>query len=123
MRRLLLSFTVLVAAAATSGCASPSAASLISVDDVSADRALPDPAAVTVETGAEVRWRNIGDGAHTITLGRGADAILSSDQPEWGPERLSPGETLSRVFDEPGEYVYWFDDERTAGTITVEEPS
>lgn len=55
-----------------------------------------EPAAITVDAGAEVTWTNNDDFPHNVHLLDGSDVT----------EDLPQGESASITFDEPGEYYY-----------------
>jgi uncharacterized protein (TIGR03000 family) len=51
---------------------------------------------LNVSVGTTVRWRNLGEGTHTVT----------SDSKKWGSDNLYPGEVFSYTFNRPGTYRY-----------------
>ncbi|MDX2377262.1 hypothetical protein M4I32_10670 [Microbacterium sp. LRZ72] len=130
--RALPLFGMLMLGALT-GCADGDETRLIQVGGDGTDRGLSTPATLTVETGTEVRWHNVGTHTHVLIGGAAEDAAdqnadgepdeMFAFDPEWGPSRLVPGATISHVFDSEGSYVYWLDQSRTFGTIIVEAPS
>jgi plastocyanin len=109
----------------TSGCASDRQPVLIRVQDQGSTRAVAMPGSIELEVGDEVRWNNVGSRLHELTGGKASGDLSDRDDIDirWGPERLGPGETLSRRFDEAGVYLYWFGDEDSYGTILVEPAS
>jgi YVTN family beta-propeller protein len=55
------------------------------------------PQVITIKAGDEVTWSNNDGPAHTVTFKNGSA----------GAKGLSPGETFTRVFDQPGTYEYF----------------
>jgi len=82
-----------------------------------------DPADITVNVGTTVRWTNNENGQvrHTVTSGNPGDADAGS---VFDPS-LTPGQSFSFTFDEPGTYTYFCRIHSTTmrdATVTVEAP-
>jgi plastocyanin len=55
-----------------------------------------EPAAMTIQPGQTIRWRNDGKKPHTI----------ASDKGDWGSTQLAPGQTFDATFTKAGEFGY-----------------
>jgi plastocyanin len=113
-RRGLLAALVLVAVAAV-GCGPAAAASATPTATTEVD--LPKsyrfaPEAIVVEVGSTVTWTNHDDFTHNVAL------------PGEEPLMMSPGESVSWTFDEPGQidYVCSLHPRDMTGTVLVTEP-
>jgi plastocyanin len=70
-----------------------------------------EPKEVEVSAGEEVRWKNVGKVAHTVTAekSKAADPSLVSiptGTKEWDSGFVAEGESFSRTFRKPGTYRY-----------------
>ncbi len=110
----LLASLALVAVAAV-GCGPAAAASATPTATTEVD--LPKsyrfaPEAIVVEAGATVTWTNHDDFTHNVAL------------PNEEPLMMSPGESVSHTFDEPGriDYVCSLHPRDMTGSIVVTAP-
>lgn len=118
-RPILATAAVILLLAGTTACGPvPDEAHLVRIGDDGSERGVPAPGALSIEVGSEVRWYNAG--THTHVLSGGEARGLDSAGAEWEPVRLTPGDTVARIFDVPGEYLYRIGGDPTFGTIIVE---
>jgi plastocyanin len=87
-----------------------------------------DPQEITVSVGDRVRWRNVGNVAHTVTTdpSKVSDpdgvSVPKGVEP-WDSGLLGADETFSRTFDTPGTYRYVcvpHEGARMVGAVVVE---
>jgi len=74
------------------------------VTDVSISGLAFEPRSVTIRAGESVRWTNLESVpiSHSSTSGEPGDP-----DGVWDSGTLSPGESFSETFDEPGEFIYY----------------
>ena len=99
MRTILLVPAVAVAIVLLAGCAAQPSAAAAPVE--TAEVGMPpsyrfDPPAIQVPAGTTVTWRNSDHFTHSVSISGGTFPFLS----------LSPGQTGSIPFDQPGTYDY-----------------
>lgn len=87
------------------------------------------PANLTIRAGQIVTWRNAGTMVHTSTCDpavaqRPEHAVLPDGAEPWDSGLIRTGESWSRRFDVPGDYIYFCTPHEAGGMIgslTVEE--
>lgn len=87
------------------------------------------PANLTIRAGQTVTWRNAGTMVHTSTCDpasaqRPEHAVLPDGAEPWDSGLIRKGESWSRSFDVPGDYIYFCTPHEAGGMIgslTVEE--
>lgn len=90
--------------------------------EVSADDDVFEPSELTVSAGETIKWTNNGRSHHTVTSSTDAAPLDSGD--------LTPGDSFSHTFTEPGTYTYYctyhsdpVKGTGMVGTVVVEESS
>ncbi len=80
------------------------------------------PAVIRIQAGESVTWENTSDLIHTVTADPGMAAQEGSVSLPEGADpfhsgNLAPGESFTRSFDVPGEYVYFCVPHEAAGMV------
>ena len=104
-RVAVLAVSFLAVTAALVGCpqAAPPAPDE-GITDVLMESFAFSPAEVRIQSGERVRWTNQDIVPHTTTSGNPGDDEAGAI---WDSEFLSAGQSFTRQFDEPGEFVYF----------------
>lgn len=93
------------------------------------DQMLFVPSTLAIRVGQTVTWRNVGSMVHTSTCDptiaqRPEHAVLPDAAERWDSGLIRKGESWSRRFDVPGDYIYFCTPHEAGGMIgslTVEE--
>jgi plastocyanin len=114
MRTLLLVPALAVAIALLAGCAAQTSAAATPVDTTQVS--MPpsyrfDPPAIRVPAGTTVTWQNSDNFTHSVSVSGGAFPVLN----------LSPGQSGTIPFDQPGtyEYICTYHAQDMTGTVIV----
>jgi plastocyanin len=114
MRTLLLVLALAVIIVLLAGCAAQPSAAAAPVE--TAEVSMPpsyrfDPPAIQVPAGTTVTWRNSDNFTHSVSVSGGAFPFLN----------LSPGQSGTITFDQPGayDYVCTYHAQDMQGTIIV----